>query len=81
MSSGHYIALHFSVPNVDDVTIKVTLNRETTLDSDGLVVGYVSDKNSQTITVVASKDGYKPVMKVYFLSGLMCEEEPEPDPI
>lgn len=75
MDSGNYLALHFSVPDVEGVTIKATLNRETTLDEDGIVVGYVSDKDSQTITVVASKDGYKPVTKVYFLYGLKCEAE------
>ena len=77
MDTGNYIALHCFVPDVEGVTIKVTLNIESTLDEDGLVVGHISDKNSQTVKVVASKEGYASVTKIYSLKGLICEEEPE----
>ena len=73
-ASGNYIALHFSVPDVDDVTITTTITNPVTLDPDGILVGRIGDKDSQTITVVASKEGYESVTKVYDLSGLICDD-------
>ena len=70
MDKGHYLALHCSVPDVDDVTITVTVNQESVLDPDGLVVCYIGDKSSQTVKVVASKDGYDSVTKEFVLNGL-----------
>lgn len=75
LQSGNYIAIHASVPGVDDVTITVKVTKEVTLDADGVAVLRIADKSSQTITVVASKRGYKPVTKVYSLSDLICESE------
>lgn len=73
--SGNFIVLHFSVPDVEDVEIQTTTNgRTVTLDDDGLLVARVADKDSQTITVVASKDGYPDVEKVYDFSGLIVED-------
>lgn len=46
------------------------------LDADGLIVIRIADKDSQTITVVASKEGYRDIQKVFTLSGLTCETEP-----
>lgn len=71
--TGNYLVLHFEVPEVEGVTIKVTVNRESTLDEDGIVVCHIVDKNSQTVKVVASKEGSAPVTKIYGLSGLICE--------
>lgn len=73
-ASGNYIALHFSVPDVDDVTLTATITNPVTLDDDGILVGRIRDKDSQTITVVASKEGYESVTKVYDLSGLICDD-------
>lgn len=73
-ASGNYIALHFSVPDVDDVTLTATITNPVTLDPDGILVGRIRDKDSQTITVVASKEGYESVTKVYDLSGLICDD-------
>ena len=73
--SGNYIALHCEVPDVDDVTITVTVTNPVTLDDDGDVVLRIADKDSQTITVVASKEGYQTTTKVYDLSELVCESE------
>ena len=70
---GNYLAIHAEVPDVDDVTINVTLTNTVTLDDDGIVVLRIADKDSQTVTVVASKEGYPSVTKVYNLSGLTCE--------
>lgn len=73
-ASGNYIALHCEVPNEDDVTITFKITNPVTPDSDGNVVGRIADKSTQTITVVASKEGYSDVTKVYSLTGLTCEE-------
>ncbi|MBO7452143.1 MAG: hypothetical protein J6U54_17580 [Clostridiales bacterium] len=74
-ASGNYIVLHFSVPDVADAEIQVTTNGRTNiLDDDGLLVARVADKDSQTITVVASAEGYDDVTKVYDLSGLICDD-------
>lgn len=74
LSSGNYIALHCEVPGVDDVTITVTVTNPSTLDTDGDIVCRIADKDSQTITVVVSKDGFADVTKEYDLSGLTLNE-------
>lgn len=72
-SSGNFMVVHCSVPEVDGVTIKVKLNNVSTLDADGIVVCRIADKNAQKFTVMASKAGCKSVTKVFDLSGLVCE--------
>ena len=74
--SGNYIVIHADVPDVDDATITVKVTNPVTLDDDGIAVLKIADKNSQTITVVASKDGYDSVTKVYSLTGLTLESAP-----
>lgn len=74
LQSGNYIAVHASVPEVDDVTITVKVTNLVVLDEDGIAVLRIADKSSQTITVVASKEGYESVTKVFNLSGLTCDE-------
>lgn len=75
--SGNFIALHCEVPDTEDVTITVEVvggvHGPTTLDADGLVIARIANKSSQTIKVVASKEGYKSVVKTYRLNGLDCE--------
>lgn len=71
--SGNYLAIHASVPGVDDATITVTVTNPSVLDEDGICVCRIADKSTQTITVVASKDGYDDVTKTYSLTGLTCE--------
>ena len=75
LQTGNYIAIHASVPDVEDVTITVKVTNPVTLDDDGIAVLRIADKSSQTITVVASKEGYPSVQKVFGLSGLICETE------
>lgn len=81
MDSGNYIALHAEVPDEDDVTITLTNKigkrtiRTGTLDSDGILVLYIQDKEAQTITFTASKEGYEDVSKTIRLTGLTLEEE------
>jgi hypothetical protein len=75
LSHGNYMALHCEVPNEDDVTITVTVTNPVTLDESGDVVLRIADKDTQTITVVASKDGYNDVTKVFTLNKLTVLSE------
>lgn len=71
--SGNYLVFHAEVPNVDGVTITAKISKTSTLDSDGIAVFRIANKDSQTLTVVASKEGYESVTKVFSLSGLTVE--------
>ena len=79
LSSGNYLALHFETPGVDDATITVEIIGGTsgpvTLDADGLWVGRIADKSTQTVKVVASKEGYESVEKTFGLTSLTCLSE------
>ena len=74
LAHGNYIALHAEVPDVEDVTITVKVTNPVTLDEDGNMVLRIADKDTQTITITASKDGYEDVVKVYGLTGLTCAQ-------
>lgn len=77
-SSGNFIALHCEVPNVEGATITVEVvngrHGPTTLDDDGLVVVRIADKSSQKIKVVASKEGYDSITKIFALDQLEVED-------
>ena len=73
--SGNYLALHCEVPGVSGVTIRCKMTKAVTLDADGDIIFRVADKDTQTITVVAYKEGYDAFAKVYDLKGLTCETE------
>ena len=77
--SGNYIVLHFEVPDVEDVTLTAEVvngvHGPVTLDSDGILIARIADKSTQTIKVVASKDGVNSVTKIYKLTGLNCLSE------
>lgn len=75
LSSGNYIAIHAEVPGVDGVTITVKVTNPVTLDEDGIAVLRIADKSTQTITVVASKEGCESVTKVFTLTNLTCLAE------
>ena len=72
--SGNYLVLHCAVPGEDDVTITSELvggvHGPVTLDDDGIVITRITNKNTQTIKVTASKDGYESVTKTFRLNGL-----------
>lgn len=72
---GNYLVFHAAVPDVEGVTITAKMDNTSTLDEDGIGVFRVRDKSSQTLTIVASKEGYDSVTKVYSLSGLTCEAD------
>lgn len=71
--AGNYLVIHAETPGVDDATITVKVTNPVTLDEDGIVVLRIADKDSQTVTVVASKDGYESITKVYSLRDLVCQ--------
>jgi hypothetical protein len=73
--SGNYIAFHAST-NVEGATITAKITKTSTLDSDGIAVFRVGNKDSQTLTVVAKKEGYEDATKVFSLSGLTVESAP-----
>jgi len=79
--SGNYLVIHASVPEEDDVTITVKVTNPVTLDEDGIAVLRIADKSSQTVTVVASKEGRGSTTKIYDLSGLTCETAESADPV
>ena len=72
--SGNFVVLHAEVPDVEGVTITAEVvggvHGPQTLDSDGLCIFRITDKNSQKIRFVASKTGYPSVTKVYSLRPL-----------
>lgn len=74
LQEGNYLVFHTAVPDVEGVTITAKMDNTSTLDEDGIGVFRVRDKSSQTLTIVASKEGYESVTKVYSLAGLTCEE-------
>lgn len=76
MQEGNYIALHASVPEVSGCTIKCKLTDWVTLDADGIVVLRIRDKDTQTITFCAEKEGGVPVYLTLGLSGLTCDKPP-----
>lgn len=71
--TGNFLALSAVVPGVEDAKITVKVTNPVVLDDDKIVVLRIADKNTQTVTVTASKDGYDDVVKVYSLTGLVCE--------
>lgn len=75
LDSGNYLAIHAYVPDVEDATITVKVTNPVTLDEDGIAVLRIADKSSQTLTVVASKEGYPSITREFSLSNLICEIE------
>lgn len=73
--SGNYIVFKATC-NVEGATITAKITRTSTLDEDGIGVFRVGNKDTQTLTVVASKEGYDSVTKEFPLSGLTVESAP-----
>lgn len=72
--SGNYIALKFTSDEGAEITAEVVngVHGVVTLDEDGILVARIADKSTQSIRVVASKDGVS-VTKTFTLTGLTCE--------
>lgn len=68
---GHFLALKCTSVEGATITVQVVGGRHgaTTLDEDGLVICRIAN-NSQTIKVVATKNG-ESVTKIYTLTGLV----------
>lgn len=77
--SGNYLAIHCTVPGTTPDEITVTVNQGTAgerrLDSDGLIVLRIADKDQQSITVKAKKTGLETVTKTFTLTGLTLQSE------
>lgn len=71
--TGNFIAIKADVPAATDAKITVKVTNPVVLDDDKIIVLRIADKDTQTITVTASKEGYDDVVKVYGLTGLVCE--------
>ncbi len=78
LSHGNYIALAIDTGDVTGATITVEIvngfSGPVTLDADGVYVGRIADKSTQTIKVVVSKEGYQTVTKTFSLTGLTCND-------
>ena len=77
LDSGNYIALKFESDPDAEITVEIIggTSGPVTLDEDGIWVGRIADKDSQTIEVVASKDGAS-TTKTFDLTELECESAP-----
>ena len=75
--SGNYLVIHASTPGVDDSTITVEVvggvHGPVTLDDDGIAILRITDKSTQTVQVVASKEGYSSDSVTLDLSQLTLE--------
>ena len=74
LASGNYMVVKCEVPDVEGATIQAGCDNLSTLDSDGIVVVRIADKDTQTLKVVARKAGYNAATIEYDLSGLTCNE-------
>lgn len=76
--SGNYLVLHAEVPDTEDVTITAEVvngaHGPQTLDSDGICIFRITDKNSQKVRFVANKDGCESVVKTFTLKGLTLKQ-------
>lgn len=73
--SGNYLALKFTSDEDAEIEVEIIngYSGPVVLDDDGIWVGRIADKSTQTIKVVASKDG-KSTTKTFTLDELECEE-------
>lgn len=73
--SGNYLAIHAADPKADSVTVEVVGGTAgpRTLDSDGLIVLRIANKDTQTIQVKSYKGGVAKDVKNYSLTGLTLE--------
>lgn len=81
-NSGYYLALHCTTPGVEGATITSEViggvHGPVTLDEDGIVISRITDKDTQTIEVVAYKDGESESVTLD-LSDLVMESQDQND--
>ena len=75
MQSGNYLVIHAADANADSVTVEVVggTSGPRTLDSDGIIVLRIANKDTQTVRVISYKDGVSKDTKTYSLTGLTLE--------
>lgn len=76
--SGNYLALHFdTIPAADSISVELVNGRTghpVTLDpSDNILIVHITDKDTQYIKAVATKDSVR-IEKEWHLSGLTLLE-------
>lgn len=78
INTGNFIAFKATLSGADKITAQLIGGKVThgpqELDSDGIGIFHITDKDSQMIQIVAYKDGMT-CQKLYTLSGLTCETE------
>lgn len=77
-NEGNFLAIHADLDNAPVgllYTITVTSGDNEVVDFDNVHVIHVTDKDSQTVTVVASATGLTSVTKTLSLTDLTCLEE------
>jgi hypothetical protein len=73
LQKGNFIVFHADTAEQDaKITVKIT--DPVVLDADRIFVGRIANKDAQTITITAEKEGFTTVTKVYSLAGLICEQ-------
>ena len=81
-NSGNYLVLHCTTPGVEAATITSEViggvHGPVTLDEDGIVISRITDKDTQTIEVVAYKDGESDSVTLD-LSNLVLESQAQND--
>lgn len=81
-NSGYYLALHCTTPGVEGATITSEViggvHGPVTLDEDGIVISRITDKDTQTIEVVAYKDSESDSVTLD-LSDLVMESQAQND--
>jgi hypothetical protein len=73
LQKGNFLALHFGAPDGYEITVSLG-DDPVEVDSDGLVVMRIADKDTDIITATATK-GDDVQTLTYSLSGLTCETE------
>ena len=73
--SGNYLVIHAADPTADSVTVEVVggTSGPRTLDSDGIIVLRIANKNTQSVRVKSYKNGNVIATKNYGLTGLTLE--------
>ena len=78
INTGNFIAFKATLTGADKITAQLIGSKVShapqELDSDGIGIFHITDKDSQLIQIVAYKDG-KTQSKLYTLNGLTCETE------
>ena len=77
MQSGNYLAIKCETPNLSTETITVEVvngySGAVTLDSDGVIVLRIADKDTQSVKVTATRSGLTTWTKTYSLTGLTVQ--------